>query len=355
MRPADGAPIESEAAGAVNIEWLRRKGRFSLDVNVFGRGFAPHDTPARLCRAVARALGRAVLFSDCSAFGYSYFSAEPDGSIWAQLVVIGDDDDVMDLAVYAHPDPHHRYPRMTFAADEPLAERPPGAPTGWDAQSADCDTRLPGRVCRASPGLARRIALPESRGPGASTPCRRIKLRADGTRPVYATPPIMGRPRTGRRPMILLEIAVAMLTGAVIAALALLRVKRLADRQLRNAIAALPAGIAFYDKDDRLFLWNDRYKDVAGASAILLRRGMRFRELLEADLAMGRYPEAARGASASGSASAWPCATDAKRPASRSCRTGAACGCRTATRRMAARCRSASTSPTSSAARIRSS
>jgi PAS domain S-box-containing protein len=92
--------------------------------------------------------------------------------------------------------------------------------------------------------------------------------------------------------VIALEIFLAMLAGAVVAATLLLRAKVLADRRLRNAIAALPAGIAFYDKSDRLFLWNAMYSEVSGACRALLRRGVRFRELLEADLANGTYEQA---------------------------------------------------------------
>jgi len=144
-----GEPIAHDVTGKVNIEWLRRKGRFSLDVMFYGRDIAPRETEARLCRAVAKSLGRSVLFSDCSAFAYSYFSAEPDGSIWAQLLVIGDDDDVMDLDTYHHDDPRHCYPRLVFAPDEGLPERAPGDPENWTHGDTSCDKPIPGKLCRA--------------------------------------------------------------------------------------------------------------------------------------------------------------------------------------------------------------
>jgi PAS domain S-box-containing protein len=92
--------------------------------------------------------------------------------------------------------------------------------------------------------------------------------------------------------MIELEFFVGLLVAAVAVAALLLREKIRADRRLRNAIAALPAGIAFYDRHDRLYLWNDVYSDVSGACRKLLRRGVRFRELLEEDLRNAHYEEA---------------------------------------------------------------
>ncbi|MBV9993307.1 MAG: PAS domain S-box protein [Alphaproteobacteria bacterium] len=95
--------------------------------------------------------------------------------------------------------------------------------------------------------------------------------------------------------LIELEIFIALLVVAVVAALVLLRLKVLSDRRLRNAIDALPAGIAFYDRSDRLYLWNGMYHEISGACRKLLRRGVRFRELLEEDLRNGHYSEAKGG------------------------------------------------------------
>jgi len=63
---------------------------------------------------------------------------------------------------------------------------------------------------------------------------------------------------------------------------------------LREALEVMPAGLAFYDADDRLAIWNQQYV-LAGAGeleAVHLRKGMSFRELLESDLAKGRHPDA---------------------------------------------------------------
>ena len=65
-------------------------------------------------------------------------------------------------------------------------------------------------------------------------------------------------------------------------------------KYLREALEVMPAGLAFYDADDRLVIWNQQYVR-AGAGdveAVHLREGMSFRELLESDLAKGRHPDA---------------------------------------------------------------
>jgi hypothetical protein len=135
-----GAVPDAMPAGTLNVEWIRRRGQFALDVRVYAKDFATRETEARFCRAVAKALGKPVLFSDCSAFPYSYFAAEPDGSIWAQLLANDDDDDEqMDVAVVDHIDPHHAYPRQTFAADEALPARDAGAPTSWTQGDTRCE------------------------------------------------------------------------------------------------------------------------------------------------------------------------------------------------------------------------
>ncbi|MBU2292476.1 MAG: response regulator [Alphaproteobacteria bacterium] len=63
---------------------------------------------------------------------------------------------------------------------------------------------------------------------------------------------------------------------------------------LRGALEVLPAGLAFYDPEDRLVIWNHPYLVAGGGDGgtTNLRRGMRFVELLRADLAHGRHPEA---------------------------------------------------------------
>lgn len=63
---------------------------------------------------------------------------------------------------------------------------------------------------------------------------------------------------------------------------------------LKGALEVLPAGLAFYDAGDRLVIWNRPYAAAGGAGDgdTNLRPGMTFAELLQADLAAGRHPEA---------------------------------------------------------------
>ncbi|HEX8570977.1 MAG TPA: ATP-binding protein [Caulobacteraceae bacterium] len=61
--------------------------------------------------------------------------------------------------------------------------------------------------------------------------------------------------------------------------------------RLRDAIDAMPEGLAFYDLDDRLIIWNTRYVELAeGGDA--LRAGSAFRDILLAGIQRGVYPEA---------------------------------------------------------------
>jgi PAS domain S-box-containing protein len=64
---------------------------------------------------------------------------------------------------------------------------------------------------------------------------------------------------------------------------------------LREALQVLPAGLAFYDPDDRLVVWNRQYVVAGGAGehSSSLEVGMAFTDLLRLDLAKGRHPEAA--------------------------------------------------------------
>lgn len=63
---------------------------------------------------------------------------------------------------------------------------------------------------------------------------------------------------------------------------------------LREAIHALPAGLAFYDAQDHLVVWNAQYVAAGGCSEAVtnLQVGRAFQELLKLDLADGRHPEA---------------------------------------------------------------
>lgn len=70
--------------------------------------------------------------------------------------------------------------------------------------------------------------------------------------------------------------------------------KAKALNHLRDALEVMPAGVAFYDADDRLVIWNAEYVAAGGADSgsTNLREGMTFIELLERDLEDGRHPDA---------------------------------------------------------------
>ncbi|NEX94466.1 ATP-binding protein [Caulobacter sp. 17J65-9] len=64
-------------------------------------------------------------------------------------------------------------------------------------------------------------------------------------------------------------------------------------RSLRGAVEAMPQAMCLFDAEDRCVIWNSRYEALNTDSVVLLRPGLPFREMLEADLAAGQYPEAA--------------------------------------------------------------
>jgi len=65
-----------------------------------------------------------------------------------------------------------------------------------------------------------------------------------------------------------------------------------ASARLGEAIEALPDGFALYDADDRLAVFNRRYRELYAASAPAVEVGTRFEDLLRYGLARGQYPEA---------------------------------------------------------------
>jgi len=62
--------------------------------------------------------------------------------------------------------------------------------------------------------------------------------------------------------------------------------------QLREAIEGMPDGLAFYDADDRLVLWNTRYIEVNSELAGGLTKGATFREILRHGIDQDLYAEA---------------------------------------------------------------
>ncbi len=65
-----------------------------------------------------------------------------------------------------------------------------------------------------------------------------------------------------------------------------------AVRDLREAIDAMSDGLGFYDRDDRLVVWNARYAEVNPEVASTLTVGMRFRDILQMGIEEGLYADA---------------------------------------------------------------
>ena len=68
--------------------------------------------------------------------------------------------------------------------------------------------------------------------------------------------------------------------------------RRLAQRQLEDAIEIIDGGFAIYDAKDRLVMCNSKYKDIYQKSQHLLVPGSTFSEIIRDGLAKGQYPEA---------------------------------------------------------------
>ncbi|HYF22601.1 MAG TPA: ATP-binding protein [Caulobacteraceae bacterium] len=87
-------------------------------------------------------------------------------------------------------------------------------------------------------------------------------------------------------------LSLLVLTGGVGTAVIYSRSKQSALERLREAIEVLPAGLGFYDAEDRLVVCNRQYVGIAGFCRDSITPGVPFRKLLEVDLAHGDYPEA---------------------------------------------------------------
>jgi len=68
--------------------------------------------------------------------------------------------------------------------------------------------------------------------------------------------------------------------------------RKLAQETLNEAVAAMPDGFVVYDRDDRLILCNEAYRDMYKPSAPAIRPGGTFREILVYGLEHDQYPEA---------------------------------------------------------------
>ena len=67
---------------------------------------------------------------------------------------------------------------------------------------------------------------------------------------------------------------------------------RAAHTRLVEALDVVSEGLAIYDSDDRLVLWNRQYADVYPMSKDVMTSGTTFTDILRTGLARGQYPEA---------------------------------------------------------------
>ncbi|HWQ88069.1 ATP-binding protein [Brevundimonas sp.] len=96
--------------------------------------------------------------------------------------------------------------------------------------------------------------------------------------------------------MVVTAVLAALVAG-IVGALAVLAWTGLRSRsdalaQIREAIDAMPDGLAFYDADDRLALWNHRYAEVNPELSSNLKVGMTFLEIIRIGLTEGLYADA---------------------------------------------------------------
>ncbi|TAJ56097.1 MAG: response regulator [Brevundimonas sp.] len=63
-------------------------------------------------------------------------------------------------------------------------------------------------------------------------------------------------------------------------------------KRFREALDAMPDGMAFYDAEDRLVLWNHRYAEVNPELSSTLKAGMTFREIIQIGLEEDLYADA---------------------------------------------------------------
>ncbi|WP_374275551.1 ATP-binding protein [Brevundimonas sp.] len=91
--------------------------------------------------------------------------------------------------------------------------------------------------------------------------------------------------------LIILGGAVAV-AGATLAIFATVLSRSAMLDRLREAIDAMPDGLAFFDADDRLVVWNARYAEMNPEAAGILKTGKSFESLIRFELEQGHYPEA---------------------------------------------------------------
>ncbi|CAN5384823.1 hypothetical protein BH10PSE2_BH10PSE2_18290 [soil metagenome] len=102
-------------------------------------------------------------------------------------------------------------------------------------------------------------------------------------------------PASVSQPLLLIGLVTAVLgviaTAAVVTAFAWIS-RRSALEHLREALDAMPDGLAFYDAEDRLMVWNQRYAEVNPELIEALVVGVTFSEMLQIGIDKGLYADA---------------------------------------------------------------
>jgi len=93
--------------------------------------------------------------------------------------------------------------------------------------------------------------------------------------------------------IITLTLLAALVALLVFAVINRLRIREAgAKTQLWDAIETINDGFALFDKDDRLAMFNSKYREIYSASAEVIRPGATFREIIEHGAWKGVYAEA---------------------------------------------------------------
>lgn len=138
--------------GDLVIEWIKRKGRFGLDLELYGPALPTNISELAFMRLVTHALGRSLLISDCSAFGFSWLKVDPDGAV-SEVVSDVSDIDNFDLLSDDPSKPDYAPDILLYAPDDPLPTKPPGAPADMPSHVAGtCELMKPGQLCRQNWG-----------------------------------------------------------------------------------------------------------------------------------------------------------------------------------------------------------
>lgn len=95
----------------------------------------------------------------------------------------------------------------------------------------------------------------------------------------------------------MLAVAALVLLSIGAAVWASSRVHRSASQALEAALGSMPAGVAVYDRGDRLVSWNSEYERHAG-SAHALAVGRRFADVLQAEIEAGAHADVSAGSPA---------------------------------------------------------